>query len=186
MTSLLERAARAAEFADEAFVAQYPGPGVVARADPDWSKAVARAVLEAIREPSEGMLSQGRLMWDEMEDMTADTWRAMIDAALKGGETDQPTEISLGFDVVTSKEAAIRRARIVRQPVTVELRFPIGQWEKPEDMIGHAVRVEASGAPFGEYLAESVDDRGRVVLQPFQLDRDYDWTEREASDPGRT
>lgn len=90
------------------------------------------------------------------------------------------TEIPLNF--VTQRQ----KGMVKRRPVTVELRFPIGQWEKPEDMIGHAVRLEASGAPFGEYLASAVDDRGRVVLEPIQLDRDYDWSEEGPSDPGRT
>jgi hypothetical protein len=99
----------------------------------------------------------------------------------------EPTEISLGFEVVTPKEAALQIAlRPLRGPIAVELRFPIGQWQKPEDMIGHMARLEADGAPFGEYLASEVDDRGRIVLQPVHVDGDYDWTEEESSDPGRT
>lgn len=85
---------------------------------------------------------------------------------------------SPGFEVITPKEAALRMAsRPPRGPIAVELRFPIGQWEKPEDMIGHMARLEADGAPFGEYLASEVDDRGRVVLEPVAIDSDYDWSE---------
>ena len=51
----LENAARALEFADEMFVAG-AGEGVVSRASPDWSAALARAVLYSIREPSEEVI----------------------------------------------------------------------------------------------------------------------------------
>lgn len=79
-------------------------------------------------------------------------------------------------DFVVSKDLADKRARLRRGPVAVELRFPIGKWQKPEDMIGHHARVEANGLPFGEYLASAVDDRGRVVLEPVHIDSDYDWS----------
>lgn len=89
----------------------------------------------------------------------------------------EPKNIPQEFEIVTPKDVVFRRARVARRPITVEFKsFPIGKWQKPEDMIGHHVRMEASGAPFGEYYVKSVDKRGRVVLEPFHLDGDYDWT----------
>lgn len=83
----IERAARAAEFADEAFVAQYPGEAVVARADPNWSKAIARAVLEAIREPDELHVATVKAegVWNCAQDEIGGIYTEMIDAALKEG-----------------------------------------------------------------------------------------------------
>jgi hypothetical protein len=50
-----------------------------------WSCHVkdARAVLEALREPDEGMLKVAYLA-DENELTAYDSWQAMIDQALKG------------------------------------------------------------------------------------------------------
>ena len=73
----LERAALAIYQVD------YPGqtlPGLTD--DGSWHMEVARAVLAAIREPSEGMCEAGRTA---VRDDGVPGWRAMIDAALEEG-----------------------------------------------------------------------------------------------------
>lgn len=90
----LERAARAAQEADGAYAYESGNwmkeGGLVT--DSHW-KDIARAVLEAIREPSEGMKDEaaGRFTvhehWQEADVVvSADVvWQAMIDVALKEG-----------------------------------------------------------------------------------------------------
>lgn len=78
-------------------------------ADPDGKVSaygiahrVARAVLNAIREPSEGMGDAGRAaltrshLGGGTDDYVSDTWQAMIDAALSGGEVmgEHPVDIA--------------------------------------------------------------------------------------------
>lgn len=86
--TLLERAARAAEFADEKFVADFPGEPSVARADPRWAFATARAVLEAIREPS------GALLDDIHGCSTVHDWRRMIDVILEAQDDESRSEFA--------------------------------------------------------------------------------------------
>lgn len=87
----------------------------------------------------------------------------------------EPTEISPGFEAVTPKDRAEHIARIIHVPITVEFRFPLGDFKKPEDMVGHYVRIESDRVEPGEYFANSVDERGRVVLEPCRLDSTYAW-----------
>ena len=76
--SLLERAGLAAQ---EAIATAY-GEGLESQA---WRDHVARAVLQAIREPTEAMIyanSEGGLGFN---DQVVRDWQAMIDAALEEG-----------------------------------------------------------------------------------------------------
>lgn len=92
---MLENIANAIDFADEAYVANYPGDPLAARAGPKWSEAITVAVLRAMYEPSEAMYGAG---YDATRDDSgmpqfADAgfclghsgkiWRAMVNAADK-------------------------------------------------------------------------------------------------------
>lgn len=77
----LERAARAIyKLGDN-------GPYTLAEEDEQWHHHVdtARAVLEAIREPSEGMVDAAQVAHGP-EATYRTAWRGMIDAALAEGE----------------------------------------------------------------------------------------------------
>lgn len=84
MTTMIERVARA-------LVAATPGTGSVDE-HMDPSKGVrdsvwfplARAAIEAMREPTE---SQLRAAWNKVDSNIDDFWRAMIDASLNEKET---------------------------------------------------------------------------------------------------
>ena len=69
--SPLERAARAAIEAERNMRGIDLG-------SPLWGREIARAVLMAVRSPSEKMVEAGK----EQTDFAADAWAAMIDAAL--------------------------------------------------------------------------------------------------------
>lgn len=89
--NMLENIANAIDFADEAYVANYPGDPLAARAGPKWSEAIASAVIDAMREPT-------RLMWAVGGDavvgykqrnhdkVVEGVWNGMLDAAAAEGE----------------------------------------------------------------------------------------------------
>lgn len=90
--SPLERAARAAA---DAFVVGYVGYTAAEREEDYFEEAVAenlelgsriaRAVLQAIREPSPAMVSANSDAAGPDDGRTIEDWRAMIDAALEEG-----------------------------------------------------------------------------------------------------
>lgn len=91
----LERAARAAFDAMQADGAGFGEPwdhALMARVRESYMVAT-RAVLTAIREPSEGMVRaggknmdhEGATLPDELRDRALECWKAMIDAALDEG-----------------------------------------------------------------------------------------------------
>jgi len=83
--SKVEEVARAIEFADEEFLAAYPhADKLAARASPGWSKALARAAIEAMRAPTAAMASDVSEGFAVRVPGTIErVYGAMIDAALK-------------------------------------------------------------------------------------------------------
>lgn len=86
MTTLIERAAQAAY--EAAYKARWGGSGcwdVESESTKAMARIQARAVLEAIREPTEAMIEAARVirpMCDDPPTSAEDYWDAMIDAAL--------------------------------------------------------------------------------------------------------
>ena len=68
--SMIERVARALLVADRSAIT------------PDYYQRMARAAIEAMREPTEAMLDAG-VNFRERNARTEQIWQAMIDAALK-------------------------------------------------------------------------------------------------------
>lgn len=88
------------------------------------------------------------------------------------------------FDADTPKHVAEMMAKLDRNRAVVDFRFPVGEFKKAEDMIGHCIRVDSDRMEPGVYFAESVDSKGRVVLEPYQLDRTYAWDDGPALSEG--